>query len=332
MECRSGGITRDYQIVVNFAGPVSVTGSPKAKVTLGSAFVGTGGTEDAAAVAITNSSVSIPLTNVANAQALNVTLSGVTAGGAAGDITVPLRILIGDTNGDGLVNSADALQTRNGSGQSVTAATFRADLNTDGLINSADTLIARSASGTSLPAPLPVSVFSRKTHGASGAIDLPLPLTGPGGIECRAGGLTNDYALVVNFAGPISVKGAPQVVITSGSAIIGTSGVANAGTVNVSGSTVTVPLTEVANAQALTVTLRAVTDANAAGDISIPLRILVGDTNGDGIVNAGDASQTRNQSGQAVTTSNFRTDLNADGAINSADSAIVRSRSGSSVP
>ncbi len=42
-------------------------------------------------------------------------------------------------------------------------------------------------------APTAVSAVSRKTHGAAGDFDIDLPSSGPIGIECRSGGLTNDY-------------------------------------------------------------------------------------------------------------------------------------------
>jgi hypothetical protein len=45
----------------------------------------------------------------------------------------------------------------------------------------------------------------------------------------------------------------------------------------------------------------------------------VGDTNADGFVNSADIGQTKSQSGNTVSSSNFREDLNADGFINSAD-------------
>ena len=57
----------------------------------------------------------------------------------------------GDTNGDGVVNTGDALQTRNRSGQTTDATNFRSDVNVDGLVNSGDSIIVRSRSGTSLP-------------------------------------------------------------------------------------------------------------------------------------------------------------------------------------
>ena len=46
---------------------------------------------------------------------------------------------------------------------------------------------------TSPCTPTPVSAASRKTHGAAGTFDVPLPLTGNVGVECRSGGATNGY-------------------------------------------------------------------------------------------------------------------------------------------
>ncbi len=60
--------------------------------------------------------------------------------------------------------------------------------------------------------------------------------------------------------------------------------------------------------------------------------VLVGDTNGDGFVNAGDALQTRNRSGQATDATNFRSDVNVDGFVNSGDTTVVRARSGTALP
>ena len=49
------------------------------------------------------------------------------------------------------------------------------------------------------------------------------------------------------------------------------------------------------------------------------------------MVNAGDALQTRNRSGQATNATNFRSDVSLDGIVNSGDTTIVRSKSGNSV-
>jgi hypothetical protein len=66
--------------------------------------------------------------------------------------------------------------------------------------------------------------------------------------------------------------------------------------------------------------------------VPVSLRVLVGDTNGDGFVNSADISQTKSQSGQAVSASNFREDVTMDGNLNSADISLVKSKSGTGLP
>ena len=63
----------------------------------------------------------------------------------------------------------------------------------------------------------------------------------------------------------------------------------------------------------------------------MPLRVLLGHSNGDRAVNSGDAQQTRNRSGQLTDSTNFRSDVNTDGTVNSGDAFIVRSRSGNTI-
>ena len=65
--------------------------------------------------------------------------------------------------------------------------------------------------------------------------------------------------------------------------------------------------------------------------MSIPMSVLIGDTNADGVVNSTDLSQTQAQSGNRVTQSNFREDVNADGTINSTDVALVQSKLGTAL-
>jgi len=173
-------------------------------------------------------------------------------------------------------------------------------------------------------APVPSGAVSRK-----GGFDVNLPVTGTPGVECRTGGATNDYTMVVTFSGNITVTGSPQAEVTSGTGCVGSGGPCNGGTVSISGGVVTIPLTNIANAQTIMVRLNSV---NGSGNVTIPMSILVGDTNGDRFVNSGDALQTRNRSGQTTDTTNFRSDVNTDGIINSGDTIAVRSRSGTSLP
>ena len=71
----------------------------------------------------------------------------------------------------------------------------------------------------------------------------------------------------------------------------------------------------------------------AFGDVASPqMGVLIGDTTANGAVNSSDIAQTQSQSGQAVTSSNFREDVTANGAINSSDIALVQSKSGTGLP
>ena len=170
-------------------------------------------------------------------------------------------------------------------------------------------------------APMAQSAFSRKTHGAAGTFDVPLPLTGNVGVECRSGGATNDYQMIINFA----------TTVTVGSASV-TSGTASVTSFSVSGSQVTVNLTGVTNVQRITVTLFNVNDGTHMGNVPVFMGVLVGDVNGNAVVNATDVALTKSQVGMAVSSSNFREDVNANGTISATDVAIVKSDVGTSLP
>ncbi len=178
------------------------------------------------------------------------------------------------------------------------------------------------------------SAVSRKMHGAAGNFDVPLPLTGTAGIEPRSGGATGDFQIVVTLsgAGPISVDGNPQAQATAGSATVGSGGVSNGGVVNVNGFTVTIPLTNVANAQTIVVTLNNVNDGTTTRSFSVPMSVLLADTNASGTVTTSDVGQTKAASSQAINGGNFRTDINASGSTNTTDIGIVKAQSGTQLP
>src|SRR6202011_5773679 len=95
-----------------------------------------------------------------------------------------------------------------------------------------------------------------------------------------------------------------------------------------------VNLTGVANAQRLTVALNGISDTagNFTSTLPATMGVLLGDTTANGTVNSSDIAQTQSQSGQPVTTSNFREDVTVNGAINSSDIALVQSKSGTALP
>lgn len=164
-------------------------------------------------------------------------------------------------------------------------------------------------------------VVSRKTHGGAGTFDVDLPSSGLPGIECRSGGATSAYTLVFTFTNNVSVQNATV-----------TNGVGSVTNFTVVGEIVTVNLTGVMNAQTITVTLGSVSDGTNTSDVEAAMGVLVGDTNGDGFVDAVDTSQTKSESGNAVSNSNCREDVNVDGFIDSIDTSLVKSKSGTSLP
>jgi len=161
---------------------------------------------------------------------------------------------------------------------------------------------------------------SRKTHGTAGTFDIDLPLMGQPGVECRTGGVNGNHTLVFTFSNNV----------VSGNASV-TSGTGNvSGSPIFSGNTMTVNLTGVTDAQTITITLTNVTDSfgHVLPDTAVSMHLLLGDTNGNGLVNASDVSLTKAQVGQPVGSGNFREDVNFNGTINAVDVALVKSRVG----
>ncbi len=144
IECRTTGGTNDYTMVVTFSGNVTVNSNPQAEVTLGTGCVGISGVCNGN-VSVSGNAVTVPLTNIADAQTINVRINGVNSAAdtPATDFTTPISILIGDTNGNGSVSSADVAQTKGRIGQPITASNFRSDVNASGGINSADITIIK---------------------------------------------------------------------------------------------------------------------------------------------------------------------------------------------
>jgi hypothetical protein len=132
--------------------------------------------------------------------------------------------------------------------------------------------------------------------------------------------VNGNHQLVVTFAAPVTFTG----VTTACGSVSGTS---------TAGSQLTINLTGVPNASRCSVTVQGVTDGlSAARDITVPVNFLLGDTTGNGAVNSSDIAQTQSQSGQSVTSNNFREDVTVNGAINSSDIAQVQAQSGTALP
>lgn len=186
------------------------------------------------------------------------------------------------------------------------------------------TLVGNAA--CSLTVPL-LDVVSRKTHGDPGDFDIHLPQTGGPGIECRTGPTTGVHKVIFTFGNPLVGVGGASV---SGGGSVGSSGIGT------DPHQYIVNLTGVPNAARLSITLTGVTDT--AGDttssLSVPMGVLLGDVNADGVVNSGDVTLVRKQSGNPVSepAGNFRDDITTDGVINSGDITLVRKQSGTPLP
>ena len=171
------------------------------------------------------------------------------------------------------------------------------------------------------------NVVSRKKHGSAGNFDIQLAQNGTSADECRTPGSlpdssTGDYELIVTFVNPIAAVGGASV----------TSGTGTVTSVSVSGSTVTIILSGVSNAQRVAVTLTGVNDGTTIGTATITMPVLVGDVNSSGRVDSGDVFLVQQQNGQSLTSSNFREDVNASGRIDSGDVFVVQRANPSDLP
>jgi hypothetical protein len=155
----------------------------------------------------------------------------------------------------------------------------------------------------------------------AGDLDIPLPLDGTAGIECRVADSSNQRLVVISLNNEII---AGDVVLTAGNA--------TSNYVARTGNSLYVYL-NATDTQTATLKIQNVTDRfqQTMPAVTVRVAFLLGDANGDGVVNSADATITRNRSGQSTDAANFRADFNADGAINSADSTIARARSGHSL-
>jgi subtilisin family serine protease len=163
---------------------------------------------------------------------------------------------------------------------------------------------------------------SRRTHGTAGTFDIPLPLAGEPGVECRSTG--GKFTFVFTFSSNV-VSG--TAAVTSGRGRL-------QGSPIFSGNTMTVNLKGVTDVQKITLTLSNVTSdtSQVLPDTAVSANMLIGDTTGDKTVNNPDVTQTRGQVGLPVSASNFREDVNIDGAITSTDVSLVRSDIGHTLP
>src|ERR1700682_3244610 len=163
---------------------------------------------------------------------------------------------------------------------------------------------------------------SRKTQGGAGTFDINLPLSGEPGVECRNG--DGNYTEVFTF---------DNNVVSGSAAVTGGTGSVSGSPVFF-GNTMTVNLIGVTDVQQITVTLSGVTDvfSQVLPSTPVSMNVLIGDVNGNKVVNASDVGLVKSQVGQAVSGSNFREDVKADRSISSSDVALTKSHVGDGLP
>ena len=178
----------------------------------------------------------------------------------------------------------------------------------------------------------PLRAVSRKIHSVT-AFDIPLPLIGPVGVECRrnTGADTNtspnfghDHQVIITFATPISFSGVNVTTDQMSDTPTATS--------SVSGNIATIDLHAISNPRLVTITLMNVSDGSNANNVNASFGVLAGDTTGNGSVNATDVSQTKLKSGQAVDVTNFRNDVTVSNSINATDVSLIKLQSGTALP
>jgi phosphatidylinositol-3-phosphatase len=166
-----------------------------------------------------------------------------------------------------------------------------------------------------------INAVSRKVHGDVGTFDIGLPLAGNPGIECRSGGATNDYQIVVTFGGPVTFS---EAQISQGTATVSST--------SMNGNQVFVNLTGVTNAQTIQVTLVGVNDGTNTVNIVIPMGVLLGDVNASRRTDSGDVTVVRNHTVSIPYQQTFRFDVNTSGRIDAGDVTATRNASVTVLP
>jgi RHS repeat-associated protein len=164
--------------------------------------------------------------------------------------------------------------------------------------------------------PVITGAVSTRTHGSAGTFDIPLPLSGSPGIEMRNAG--GNYTVTVTFS--TSVSAATAVIA---------SGVGSAGTPIISGNTITVPLSGVADRQTLTLELDNVTGSGGVTPkVLVAMSVLVGDINQNSAVTVEDIELAKKYAGYAVDGSTFTYDVTKNGSINVSDINLTKTMQG----
>lgn len=146
IECRSGGTSGEYTLVFTFSNTLAEVGG--VNISSGSALLASGDIDAADA-----HNYIVNLSAVSNAETITVDLTNVSdsAGEFSSIVAGSMKVLIGDVNGSGVVDSGDLFVVRQQTGQTANASNFRQDVNASGVIDSGDVFLTRQQTGTSAP-------------------------------------------------------------------------------------------------------------------------------------------------------------------------------------
>jgi hypothetical protein len=169
----------------------------------------------------------------------------------------------------------------------------------------------------------PVFFDASKILGNGQQEKIPLPMTGESGVEDRSGKPGGNFTVEMTFTNNI-------ISFARASSSCG-----RVASTSINGSTLTINLTGVScNASNITVTANDVKDD--AGDnvatACVTMGLLLGDVDGNRVVDSNDLTIVRSQLGQPTNDTNLRSDVNNDGTINNADLQIVTRQVGTSLP
>jgi hypothetical protein len=111
-------------------------------------------------------------------------------------------------------------------------------------------------------------------------------------------------------------------------------GTGSVSSTTIKGNTMTVNLANVSNAQKIILTLHNVTDAygRTLASATVPMGILIGDVDGNKIVNDTDVNQVNARVGSAASSANFRDDVDVSGSITQNDVTVTQAHVGISIP
>ena len=155
------------------------------------------------------------------------------------------------------------------------------------------------------------------------AIDL--PISGPSGVEDRSGKANNKFYVAMTFNNNIASVGSASTTCGAVS------------TWSINGNTVTFTLVGVAhgcNQSEITITANNLMDdmGNTLPSASVIMGLLLGDVNGDRIVDQTDRGIVRSNRGQSTDGTNYRSDVSNDGFIGNSDIQLVNQQQGTSLP